>query len=112
MKELALTIGGSPFPIPKSIQHITNLDTKDKFGTPLLLFGLQVLIAATITLAFIFLIWGSISWVMSEGDKAKLQSARNTVIFSIVGLITSLLSFAIVNLIGYFFLGGKNIFGP
>lgn len=112
MKFLALTIGGSPFPTPKAVGHILNLDTKDKFGTPLLLFGLQVLITATIILALIFLVWGGVSWVISGGDKTKLQSARNTVIFSIVGLITSLLSFLIVNLIGYFFLGGANIFGP
>lgn len=111
MKDLALTIGGSPFPTTQAIQHIVNLDKPGKYGTPLLLFGLQVLIVVTIALALCFLIWGGVSWVMSEGDKTKLQSARNTVIFSIVGLITSLLSFFIVNLIGYFLLGGKNIFG-
>lgn len=114
MQELAqnIKISGVPFPTIQKLGPIFNLDTKDKFGTPLLLFGLQVLLTATIALALVFLIWGGISWVISEGDKTKLQAARNTVIFSIVGLITSLLSFAIVNLIGYFFLGGKNIFGP
>lgn len=109
MKELALKIGGTPFPIPTVIQHIIKLDEDKKFGMPLLLFGLQVLLTVTVILALVFLIWGGISWVMSEGDKTKLQSARNTVIFSIVGLITSLLSFLIVNLIGYFL--GVNIFG-
>ncbi len=112
MKDLTLTIGGSSFPTPKAIQHILKLDTKDKFGIPLLIFGLQVLITVTIALALVFLIWGGISWIMSEGDKAKLQAARNTVIFSIIGLIISLLSFVIVNIVGYFLLGPNvNIFG-
>lgn len=112
MKNLALTIGDKDFPIPTVIQHITNLDKKDQFGTSILVFGVQVIMVATVALAIAFLIWGGISWVMSGGEKTKLQAARNTVIFSIMGLIITLLSFAIVNFIGYFFLGGKNIFGP
>lgn len=112
MKEIALTIGGSTFPTPKAIGHILNLDKEGKFGMPLLLFGLKVLITATVVLALIFMVWGGISWVMSGGEKTKLQAARNTVFFSIVGLITSFLSLLIVNLIGYFFLGGSTIFGP
>ena len=113
MKFLAqnIKIDGKPFPTIQSLGPISNLDADEKFGMPLLLFGLQVLITAAIVLALIFLMWGGISWVISGGEKTKLQAARNTVIFAIVGLVTSLLSFAIVNLIGYFFLGGKNIFG-
>lgn len=109
MKDLALQIGGKDFPVPDAIAHIDK--ATGPYGTSILLFGLQVLITATVVLALVFLIWGGISWIMSEGDKTKLQAARKTVISAIIGLITSLLSFVIVNLIGYLFLGGKNIFG-
>lgn len=109
MRELALQIGGKDFPIPTVIQHIDK--AAGQYGLNILLFGLQVLITATIVLALVFLVWGGVNWVISEGDKTRLQAARKTVISSIIGLIVSLLSFAIVNLIGYFFLGGVTIFG-
>jgi hypothetical protein len=113
MKTLAqnLKIGGTVFPTIQSIQSVTKLDKPGAYGSPLLVFGLQVLITAAVAIALVSLIWGGISWTMSGGDKTKLQAARNTVLYAIVGLITSFLSFLIVNLIGYFFLGGANMFG-
>lgn len=111
MKTLALTIDGKDFPVPTVIQHIANIDKKDAFGIPLLVFGLQVVITAAVALALVFLIYGGISWTTSGGEKTKLQAARNTVTYAIAGLITSLLSFLIVNVVSYFFLGGVNMFG-
>jgi hypothetical protein len=37
---------------------------------------------------------------MSEGDKTKVQSARRTITFAIIGLIVALLSFFFLNFIG------------
>jgi len=68
--------------------------------------GLTLLLIAAVILSLFYLIWGGIDWVMSEGDKQKLQSARQKIVFSIVGLTVAFLSFFIINLIFNFFLGG------
>jgi hypothetical protein len=49
--------------------------------------------------AIIFLIWGGIKWITSGGDKAKVESARNTIIGAIIGLIVVFASFLIINLV-------------
>lgn len=115
MKDIALSFPGpqgtsTSFPIPTVIQHIDKI--AGPFGMGILVFGTYVLITATIVIALGFLIWGGVSWSMSEGDKTKLQTARHTVIYAIVGIVISFLSFMIINFIGYFFLGPNvNLFG-
>ena len=55
----------------------------------------------TITvLSLIFLIFGGVKWIMSQGDKAKLDSARKTIIYALIGLGLSFLSFVIVTTVG------------
>ncbi|MBI2430778.1 MAG: hypothetical protein HYV39_02080 [Candidatus Levybacteria bacterium] len=111
MKDLAqnIKIDGKPFPTIQSLQPIFDLDKEDKFGTNILVFGVYVMMVVAILLALGFLIWGGISWITSEGDKTKLQSARNTVVMAVIGLIITLLAFTIVNVIGFFF--GLKLFG-
>lgn len=46
-----------------------------------------------------FLMWGGIKWITSNGDKEKLDSARKTIIFSIIGLVVILLAFFIIRAI-------------
>ena len=59
-----------------------------------------ILVAIGIIAALIFLIWGAIKWIASGGDKEKIESARKTIIFSIIGLIIVLLSVVIMQFIG------------
>ena len=105
MKEFAqnIKIDGKPFPTIESLQPIFNLDQEGKFGTNILVFGVYVMMVVAILLALGFLVWGGISWITSEGDKTKLQAARNTVTLAVIGLIITLLAFSIVTLVGYFF---------
>jgi hypothetical protein len=44
----------------------------------------------------LFLVWGAIEWIMSEGDKEKLTKARNKITNAIIGLALLVLSYAIV----------------
>lgn len=57
----------------------------------------------TIVLSLFFLIFGGISVITSEGDKQKLQNAKNRITFSIIGLVIALLAYLIINIIGNFF---------
>lgn len=54
-------------------------------------FGLAALIA------ILFIIYGGIKWVISGGDKAAVEGARNTIIAALVGLIIVIISFALLN---------------
>ena len=50
-------------------------------------------------LAVIFIIVGAIRYVLSAGDSAKLAQAKNTILYAILGLIISILAFAITNFV-------------
>lgn len=52
------------------------------------------------TVAVIFIIVGGINFIISNGDPKKIDTARKTVLFAILGLFVIFLSFFIVNLIG------------
>src|SRR5258708_3316838 len=61
-----------------------------------------VLIIAVL-IALFFLIWGGVRWITSGGDKAKVESARGTIIAAIIGLVIAFLAFFILSLALSFF---------
>ncbi len=52
---------------------------------------------------FFMLLWGAVSWILSGGDKASLEGAKNKITNAFVGLILLIGSFAIIKLIEGFF---------
>ncbi|MDH3324873.1 MAG: pilin [Candidatus Peregrinibacteria bacterium] len=59
------------------------------------------LIAALLTAVFIFI--GGISFILSGGNDEKIKQAINTIRYSIVGLIVTILSFTFVTIVGRMF---------
>jgi len=51
----------------------------------------------------IFLIWGAIDWLMSQGDPEKLKSAKNKIIHAMAGMALLAASYAIITLFKYIF---------
>jgi len=99
--------GASLDPCPKGTGGGTNFGnlcnlSADKLGTVISGIVTIMLIAATI-IALFFLIWGGIRWVTSGGDKAKVESARNTIIAAIIGLVIAFLAYFILTLVLSFF---------
>ncbi len=47
----------------------------------------------------IMLIYGGLRYVISGGDSKKVTDAKNTILYAIIGLIISILAFAIVNFV-------------
>jgi hypothetical protein len=62
--------------------------------------SLNILLIVGIIATLFFLLWGGISWITSGGDRDKLDKARKTIIFAILGLTVVLLSFVIVQTVG------------
>ena len=50
-------------------------------------------------IAVIMIIVGGIRYTTSSGDSGSLKTARDTIIYSVVGLVVAILAYAIVNLV-------------
>ncbi len=50
-------------------------------------------------ISVIMLIFGGLRYVVSSGDSKKVTDAKNTIMYAIIGLIISILSYAIVNFV-------------
>ena len=65
------------------------------------LVGLALVIAAIVF--FFILVIGGIRWILSGGDKAQTENARNQITAALVGLVIVFAAWAIVQLIETFF---------
>lgn len=96
MKEIVLTIPGyGNIQTPGGVPNIGI--------SPIIQTGVTLLFVFAILLTLFFLIYGGIRWIVSGGNKEKLQQARQTLTYAIIGLIVVLLSFFIINVIGGIF---------
>lgn len=77
-------------------------------GTPASMFGrflstvLQGLMAIALLAALISLIWGGIDWISSNGEKGKIEAARNKITGAVVGVIVFASTLAIYMLVQKF----------
>jgi hypothetical protein len=61
------------------------------------IFSLVLALAGAVAVAFI--VWGGIQYVISQGESSKITQAKNTLLYSIVGLVIVMFSFAILNFV-------------
>lgn len=75
--------------------------TKDGGDTinPLIQSIVNVLLFAIGTVSVIMIIVGGIRYTTSNGDASKVTSAKNTILYSVIGLVVALLAFGIVNFV-------------
>ena len=50
--------------------------------------------------AVVMLVYGGFTYVISGGDEQKLESAKNTIIYAVIGIVVVLLAFVIVRAVG------------
>lgn len=67
---------------------------------------LNGIIASLGLVAVIVIVIGGVMYMTSNGDAGKLQKAKNTILYAVIGLIICVLSFAITNFAIYT-IGGK-----
>lgn len=70
-------------------------------------FVITLLFVIGIVIAVAFLIYGGIRWVLSGGDKTKVEAARSHIVASIIGLVIIAASFLIFSLV-FQILGARN----
>ncbi len=79
-----------------------------KFGTGST--GLSNFFSALVNFAFVIaslifvllMIWGALEWMLSGGEKEKVEGARNRLTHAFIGLIILATAFAILQLLGQF----------
>lgn len=65
--------------------------------------GISAIILAAALGTFIFLVYGGVEWIISGGDKEKIQKAKDKITNAIIGLALVSASWAIYLIIDYFF---------
>ena len=98
MKELAFSVPGTNGPIP--IEGVSGMPTSSDVVGSLVQWGLTILLVTAAFVALAFVMWGGISWIMSGGEKEKIEEARKKIVFALIGLILVFLSFFVINTIG------------
>src|SRR5680860_387767 len=70
----------------------------DKFGG-LIGVVINVIFVVAVIIALLYLIYGGIRWIMSQGDKSKVQDARNHIVAAVLGLVIVFLAYFIITII-------------
>ncbi|HKY74405.1 MAG TPA: hypothetical protein VJ246_03790 [Patescibacteria group bacterium] len=63
--------------------------------------GVALLASAVAT--FTYMVYGGFQWIMAQGDKGKLDAARQMITQGLIGLGITASAFAIFRIINYFF---------
>lgn len=95
MKYLSLTI-----PEYGQIQTPDNIPTGKNVPSNAIQVFMGILVLAVIVGALIYTIYGGILWITSGGDKGKLDKARHTIMYAIIGLIIMVFAFLIIRVVG------------
>ena len=71
----------------------------DQGQTPIFRIVTNVLLFIIGAISVIMLIIGGFRYVTSQGDQTQVQSAKNTILYSIVGIVVAILAYAAVNFV-------------
>jgi len=84
---------------PPTGTGVGNLDTRIASIISNVL-GFMTLIAG---LAFLFyFIFGAINWITSAGDPKKLETARQTIMNALIGLVITVIAYPVLTLLSHF----------
>lgn len=53
-------------------------------------------------IAFIWLLWGGLQWILAGGDKEGTEKARKRITAALIGLVVVFSAYAIIQLVGAF----------
>lgn len=77
--------------------------SKNDTVSPIVKNAINLLLFVLGFVSIIMIVIGGIRYTTSAGDASAMKSARDTIIYSVVGLVVALMAFAIVNFVlGYF----------
>lgn len=88
---------------PEALLPFVQKDSTGAGGISLFLSNLVVLIYGVAAIVLVFmLLWGAFNWITSEGEKEKIEAARNKIIHALIGIILFAVAFAVIQVLGTF----------
>lgn len=95
MKDLALRLPGYGVITPPP-----NIPAGTDAPSNALQLVVTLLMLVVIVASLIFTLYGGVLWITSAGDKQKIDRARRTITYAIIGLIVTILAFVIIRIVG------------
>ena len=93
---------------PQSVKDAAGCEGT-KNALPNLIIGiLNGIIAISGLVAVVFVLIGGINYMTSAGDAGKLEKAKKTILYACIGLVITVLAFAIVNFTIRNLIGGQS----
>jgi len=74
-------------------------EVKNKSADSLIKTVINALLFIVGAISILMIIIGGILYVVSQGDSGSVTKAKNTILYSVIGLIVALLAYAIVNFV-------------
>lgn len=65
--------------------------------------GIAFAILAAGFLSIVFMLWGGLRFIVSGGKEDKVKSAMHSIRYALIGLVVTILSITVINLIGRIF---------
>lgn len=109
---LAIMMGAGLYVVPAPAAHAVNVfdqcksnttsavcKSKNDNASSMVKIVINILLYVLGFIAIIMIVIGGIRYTTSGGDSAGLKNARDTIVYSVVGLVIAILSFAIVNFV-------------
>lgn len=104
---LALSVSAAPVFAAEDLTLRGGVDSSKSADQPASLFGdggifetvSKVLLFVIGAVSVIMLIIGGIRYTISQGDSAQVTSAKNTILYSIIGLVVAILAYAAVDFV-------------
>lgn len=88
---------------PNALKRFIGGDPSGAAGISKLLSNLVALIYVIAAIVLILMIlWGAFDWMTSEGEKEKIEKARNKIINAIIGILLFAAAFAVIQVLGTF----------
>lgn len=101
---VAPTFADTINPCPQGSSFSALCNNTDRFeANKVIQTAVSLLLLAAVLIALFFLIFGGIKWILSGGDKGKVDAARGTIVGAIIGLVIALAAFFVLNLVAKVF---------
>ena len=59
----------------------------------------QLIIGLVGSLAMLVMLWGGFRYVISRGDPSAIKSAKDTIMYALIGVVVAILAYAIVTFV-------------
>ena len=96
-------VGGEAYADAKSSAQagvdVFQTDTKTSNLTTIVQSVMNGIFYAVGVLAVAMVVWGGVQYSLSAGDKGKVTTAKNTIVYGLVGMVIVIFSYAIVNFV-------------